>query len=498
MTSSQPHRPVPISHSSPPLAGLALRLWLACLGGTLVAGGGILWALRTRVVPGAGADSGSLVVWLAGSATLGLLTSAALALWFHVRVIGHLKGLTRSVASGHAENLRGLPASSGWGELSELTGHLRLLLESHRGAVRAREELEVLDQRLAALARSVEHWNTSERWAPLAIESGPFADVARALDRGFARSAEVREQNQEAMRLVRVELSSSLTDAQESVEQAERGFVEATALLTTVRELQRLSGELASALGAGLSPGAPAAIADAWERHRTVTASAIEELITASSESIEHLGQGVKRVQEIGDQVHLLANRATLIALNAVVATEGARSEDMSEELKSLAREVRGATETTDAMSREIEREINAASLRMKGVRERVAARLDQAPSLPEIEAAPLPEDLVRLHERMREMVQDATRKSERVSAASERASRSAERFMRRLEEELHEVEGLVVRLGPAAAAGARGARGATEERPRSGPLRLLEPEAGDRGDEGATGADPGDREEQS
>ena len=69
---------------------------------------------------------------------------------------------------------------------------------------------------------------------------------------------------------------------------------------------------------------------------------------------------------------------------------------------------------------------------------------------------------------------------------------------MRRLEEELHEVEGLVVRLGPAAAAGTRGARGATEERPRSGPLRLLEPEAADRGDEGATGAEPGDREEQS
>jgi hypothetical protein len=497
MTSSQPHRPVPNFPSSPPLAGLALRLWIACLGGALVAGGGILWTLRTRVVPGAAADSGSLVVWLAGSATLGLITSAALALWFHARVIGHLKGLTRSVASGHPENLRGLPASSGWGELSELTGHLRLLLESHRGAVRAREELEVLDERLAALARSVEHWSASERWAPLAIESGPFADVARALDRGFARSAEVREQNQEAMRLVRVELSSALTDAQESVEQAERGFVEATALLTTVRELQRLSGELAAALGAGVAPGAPAAIADAWERHRGVTAAAIEELITASTASIEHLGQGVKRVHEIGDQVHLLANRATLIALNAVVATEGARTEDMAEELKTLAREVRGATETTDAMSREIEREITLASQHMKGVRERVAVRLEQIPELPEIGAAPLPDDLVRLHERVREMVQDATRKGERVSAAAERASRSAERFMRRLEEELHEVEGLVVRLGPATAAGARGARGAAEERPRSGPLRLLESEA-ERGEEGASGAESGDREEHS
>jgi hypothetical protein len=466
----------------------------------LVAGGGILWALRTRVVPGAGADSGSLVVWLAGSATLGLLTSAALALWFHVRVIGHLKGLTRSVASGHAENLRGLPASTGWGELSELTGHLRVLLESHRGAVRARAELEVLDQRLAALARSVEHWSASERWAPLAIESGPFADVARALDRGFARNAEVREQNQEAMRLLRVELSSALTDAQESVEQAERGFVEATALLTTVRELQRLTGELASALGAGVSPGTSAAVAEAYERHRAVTAGAIEELIAASTESIEHLGQGVKRVQEIGDQVHLLANRATLIALNAVVATEVARSEDMTDELKTLAREVRGATESTDAMSREIEREITLASQRMKGVRERVAVRLEQFPDLPEIEPAPLPEDLLRLHERVREMVQDATRKGERVSAAAERASRSAERFMRRLEEELHEVEGLVVRLGPASASAAtRGARGLQgEERGRSGPLRLLEPEAGERSEEGAPGAEPPDREEQS
>ena len=504
MTSSHTDRPAPISDNSPPLAGLALRLWLACLGGALVAGGGILWALRTRVVPGAAADSGSLVVWLAGSATLGLLTSASLALWFHARVIGHLKGLSRSVASRHAENLRGLPASSGWGELSELTAHLRVLLESYGGAVRAREELEVLDQRLGALAQSVELWSTSERWAPLALESGPFADVARALDHGFARTTEVREQNQEAMRLLRVELAAALSDAHDSVEQAERGFVEATALLTTVRELQRLSGELATALGSGVSPGASASVAEAYERHRGVTAAAIEELISASTESIEHLGQGLKRVQEISDQVHLLGNRATLIALNAVVATAGPRSEETADELKALAHDVRGATESTDAMSREIEREITLAAQRMKGVRERVAARLEQIPPLPAFEAAPLPDDLVRLHERMREMVQDATRKGERVSAAAERASRSAERFMRRLEEELHEVEGLVVRLGPAGAPApaARGARsGTSEERSRPGSLRLLEPSAGAPGEEGAAGAheaEPRDREEQS
>src|SRR5262249_61979753 len=138
---------------------------------------------------------------------------------------------------------------------------------------------------------------------------------------------------------------------------------------------------------------------------------------------------------------------------------------------------VRAATESSDAMSREIEREITAASQRMKGLRERVAARLEQMPPLPP--AAALPDDLLRLHERGREMVQDATRKGERGSAASERAPRSAERFMRRLEEELHEVEGLVVRLGPAGAppAAAGGTPSAPPE-PRGAPgsLRLLQP----------------------
>ena len=131
MTQIPPIRPAAVSRHSPILAGLALRLWLACLGGALVSGAGILWALRTRIGPVPQTDSGELVVWLTGSAALGLLTAVVLAIWLHVRVIGHLKGLTRTVATGHAENLGGLPASSGWGELSELTGHLRALLEGH-------------------------------------------------------------------------------------------------------------------------------------------------------------------------------------------------------------------------------------------------------------------------------------------------------------------------------------------------------------------------------
>jgi methyl-accepting chemotaxis protein len=234
-----------------------------------------------------------------------------------------------------------------------------------------------------------------------------------------------------------------------------------------------------------------------------VTAAAIEELVAASTESVEHLARGLSRVQAIGDQVHLLGNRATLIALNAVVTPGASRSDEVAEELKILAHEVRVATESTDEMSREIEREINAASQRMKGIRERVATRLEQIPALPPMEAAALPEDLLRLQGRVREMVQDATRKGERVSSAAERASRAAERFIRRLEEELREIEGLAIRLGapapPAPEAGGteRGAPPAS----RSGPLRLLETESGEAADEGREAGEPrsrDDREERS
>ena len=471
------------------MAGLALRLWLACLGGALIAGGGTLWVVG-RIGPDTLVDPGPLVVWLSGSAALGILTAVGLALWFHVRLIGSLQGLSRSVASMHEENLRGLSASSGWGELSVLTRQLRALLAGHRDAVRAKDELEILEQRLAKLAKSVELWNSSERWEPLAIEGGPLADVAQGLDRSFERATLVREQNQEAVRLVRVELAAALADAQESVEQAERGFVEATALLTSVRELSRLTGEVERALAAGTAiSGASPQVAEAYERQRAVTASAIEELVVASTESVEHLARGLARVQEIGDHVHLLGNRATLIALNAVVAPGAARSEEGAEELKALAREVRAATGSADSMSREIEREITAAAQRMKGIRERVAARLDQATTLPALEAGPLPEDLARLNDRVREMVQDATRKGERVSAAAERASRAAERFLRRLEEELREIEGLALRLGPLTTEQeGRAARPETPAQPR--PLRLLDAES--------QGQEPETREENS
>jgi hypothetical protein len=151
--------------------------------------------------------------------------------------------------------------------------------------------------------------------------------------------------------------------------------------------------------------------------------------------------------------------------------------------MKRLAAEVRDASERTTRSSREIEGEIAAATERMRGLRDRVATRLeglpDAAPAGPA--TAPVPSgESVRLQHRLREMVQDATQKGERLSAANERVSRAAGRLVRRLEEEMQDVAGLAVRLSPTGSpqSGAGGAAmpGTTGEEPPARPhgLRLL------------------------
>jgi hypothetical protein len=83
----------------------------------------------------------------------------------------------------------------------------------------------------------------------------------------------------------------------------------------------------------------------------------------------------------------------------------------------------------------------------MADVRERVGSRLANLEQPPLAHAAP--PDFSRQVSRIREMVQDATRKTERLSTAGERASRAADRLMRRLDESVRDVEGMVVRLSP-------------------------------------------------
>ena len=434
---------------APPVRGsgsLRLRIWIACLGGVAAVTIGVIWALANA--PAGGVDTAVLLTWIGAAVVAGAVVATLLALWLDRVMIVHLRGLANSLATSQVTELRGLPASAGWGELSELTQRVQLLVTQHRQATRGVEELALMREQLGTLRAALGRWLESERWSETPVDLAPLSTIVDALGRGLRRLDTVREQNEEAARQIGRELGQSLESARESAEHAERGFVEATALLTTVRELQRLGGELAVVLGPEGRPDASARAA-ALESYRQAAREAIEELVESSRASVEHLGRGVVRVREIADQVHLLANRSTLIALHAALGGEATGpTADVGDDLRRLAAEVRVAVEHTQNLAREVEEQAGAAMQRMEGVRDRVAARLDRAP-------APTPagsvEDASRLLSRVREMIQDATQKGERLSAAGERVSRSAERVLRGLEEDVAEVQGLIARLAPPA-----------------------------------------------
>jgi methyl-accepting chemotaxis protein len=446
-------------------------------------------ALITLPAPREGADPRAVLLWLVLALAPAFVTALVLAAWLDRGIVARVRMLARSVASGQMAHRPGHPLSMGWGELADLTEGMQASLYRQRQLARAGDELQRLQRQIVIAREAVERWTVTERWHPLAGEEGPLRPVIERLNLGFARGAQVLEQNQQAAVQVRNDLLAALEDARESAEQAEHGFVEATALLTTVRELQRLSGELSSAAAAAAAmPGAGAQAVEQW---RVSAAGAIEEMIGAAGASVEYLGSGLMRVQEIAEQVHLLANRATVIAINAVTAgvgdRAGALSESATAEMKQLAREVRTTTERVAELSRDIERGVESATERMRGLRERVASRLEQTPATP-AEPSRTADDVQRLLDRVREMVQDATRKCERLSAASERSSRAADSLVQKLEDSARDMEGLAVRLAPAGATSISRDPSAREPGSRPSNLRAPESDASEETDERGRG----------
>ena len=449
MTES-PTQPSPLPEPKGPRFGLSLRLLLACISGGAVAGLGSIWVLGTRVHPES-VDPATLLAWLSGVEIVAVLVGLLAALWLEHHIVGHMRGLLRGIQGDRVAELRGLPCSRGWGELSELTLAVTELLGHQRRAARSVADMELLRMQLAKLQDAVERWARDEMWQAPLLQAGPAEDLNDWISRGVTRRGAVDEQNREVAAQVARELAAALGDAQESATQAERGFVEATAMLTTVRELQRLTVELQGALDTLAATPVPVPAPAAPNATREV----LEDLVAASHASVESLGRGMLRVQDVSEHVQQMANRATLIAIHVVssVRREDGHSDDLTNELKLLARDVRETTERTTHFAIEVENAVTEAAARMREARERALARLEAPeaapPVAPAVAGTRAHDDAQRLLERVREMVQDAARKGERLSQAGERASRAAERLARRVEEEAAEGEAQALRLPP-------------------------------------------------
>src|SRR5262245_50754884 len=186
---------------------LRLRIWIACIGGVVAVGIGAGWVLAAAPING---DVAALLIWIGGAVVAGLIVATLLALWLDRVLIVHLRGLTASLATSQVTELRGLPATAGWGELSELTQRVQLLVTQHRQATRGVEELALMREQLAALRAALGRWLESERWGEPGVDLAPLAAIADALGRGLRRLDTVREQNEEAARQIGRELGQSL------------------------------------------------------------------------------------------------------------------------------------------------------------------------------------------------------------------------------------------------------------------------------------------------
>lgn len=466
----EPRRPP----ARPRRVGLRLRLWLGCIAATGSTAAGIAWVLWFGLANTAAPAPGELPSRLALVVLLGSIAGVVLAAWLDHGIVGRLRALAQNVEQGVIQRPR--RGGAGWGEIAALTDRVEAQLARQRQLAWAADELERLKRQIDQARDAVERWTVRERWEPPLGEEGALQPLLESLNRGFARQREVLEQNREAARQVQGDLQATLAEARDAAEQAEHGFVEATAALTSIQELERLGGELVQLVAE--PPVRDAAAPEPW---RAAAAEAIEELVGGAGESVEHLAAGFLKVREIGEQVHLVSNRATLIALHTLLAgahEEGAApAESLHAELKQLSLEARGATARVAELSRELDGEIQAAAERMRGLRERVAARLERIGERREPAGAAA--DARRLLDRAREMIQDAARTCERVNQSAEGASRAAQEVARRLEEQSADLDGLLVRLSPPAEPESPGARSAT--------LRVLGRRSEERGDPGRT-----------
>lgn len=458
--------------------GLRFRLWLAVLAGPLAAilvSGSVVAAV---VMAGTALDPMTVVQAIGAACLAGLAVAILTGAWLTHGIAVRLRDLEEGISRGHLPESR---RDRGWGEIGDIARGVRSLLETDRDLREDEAELRSLHAAIDHARDRVERWIREERWELLTPGSGELAPLADSLDRGIARLSEVQHQNLEASHQAHAELLEVIEEASGSAELAEHGYVEVTALLTTIREISRLTTEIQQATQAP-APPEPAVARTGEIEWREQAARAIEELVEVSGESVQRLGEGLLKVREINEQVQLMSNRATLIALNAVVAgrseARAAASEASNAELKQLAREVRAATERVIALSSEIDRAVEAANEHMREVRDHVVARLVELPAPPPAVAGAAPPPLVgHWIERLREMVQDAARKGERLSESQERVSSAVQRVSRKLQDDVLDLEGLVARLTPMGSTSSAARPPQARDAAKSRLLKLLESE---------------------
>ncbi|MGH7724634.1 MAG: hypothetical protein ACREOU_04325 [Candidatus Eiseniibacteriota bacterium] len=389
----------------------------------------------------------------------GLLTALLVWWWLRRTHVRRLDRLAKALESGQAPDrgTGGPEDSGGFGELAGLAAIVTASVQRRRQIERELEELVATRATVERATEALDAWADSE--LPPSEPGGAtpdplLASLGRAAEQVSARSHEVRA----VAGLVRDTVHDAAQRSEGVTAAAERQFVEATSLLTVLRELRRWEGELLTGFTALLeAPRVPprseatqVEAAAAIARARTL----LKEIEGAASAPLEAASGTAARLTEAVGLHGTVEGDARVASIESAAAslTGVANATELTDSLDVLARDLAAAGERARMLERETETEIASAAREIAHLRAllgQVATALDEART---VAAAPVAVAATtasarRALDRMQEMIEEALARGEKLVQQAERTSSEALRAGDSMLGALDELEGLAARL---------------------------------------------------
>lgn len=401
--------------------------------------------------------------WVAFAA-VGLVTALFVWLWLRRLVVVTLRGLVGALTSGRLADARDVPPVPHAGELTALHDVTYTILQRHRRLEREVEELAALRMCIAGLAATIEEWNEGEERPARRAVDDEVPEAARplviglrdALARLDARAVEGRT----VAGLVRDTIEEARQRGDAVTGGAERQFVEATSLLTVLRELRRWAGELAPAIealraAAAVRVGEDGAGGARWQH-------LLDEAIEGGTRPLSAAERAAQRLSNATEDTLFLAESARLTRIEAAAAALAGAPEAAAfvDALETFGRDTIALRTRMLAHERATLDDLVGAREELVGLYARLRgaagdlAEVTQHPGLAGAPAVPRGVDPAvgakRSLDRVHEMVTEALARGEKLVQQAERTSSEALRAGDGVKVALDELDGYRARLEPA------------------------------------------------
>lgn len=423
---------------------------------------------------------------------VGLVTALFAWLWLRRTHVRRLELLARALETGHGPDRGTGPADEGggFGELSGIAELVGASLHRHRQLERDLGELIALRAAIDDVTRVLGTWAETEQppEIPAPAAGGPsdvareraprlLAALGRAADQVSARAREAWT----VTGLVRDTVHDAVRRSEGVTAAAERQFVEATSLLTVLRELRRWGGEL----GAGLESRAAGQRSEAAAVEAAATAARgrglLLEVETAAGAPLEAASATASRLAQAVAFHRTVEGEARIAAIEAAAASLVGveHATELAQSLTTLTRDLVRAREQARGLERETEAGIVAAArelARLRALLAQAVAAFEEVRTAASGDAAVTTAAARRALDRMHEMMGEALARGEKLVQQAERTSSEALRAGDSMLGALDELDGLAARLEePPPAEASQGDAGPAEEDPPR-PLRVLGP----------------------